>query len=69
MSDPVRCACPRRDATDCANFRDGLDLRAMFGEYEVEDADPCECVCHDDDEDDLSFAYETFETDEDGVPW
>ena len=46
------CACPRRDAYACADFRGGADLRALIdGEEPDPDREPCGCLCHDEEED------------------
>lgn len=52
-----RCGCPRTDARDCIDFRSGRDLRRLLDAETLEDSmsdfdDPCECPCHDPDEDD-----------------
>lgn len=50
-----RCACPRRDAADCAAVRYGRDLRLFLdGDdyHDDPDFDPCGCMCHDQEETD-----------------
>lgn len=39
------CACPSRDGTDCAARRYGSDVQ-------LEPIQPCECACHEADEED-----------------
>jgi hypothetical protein len=53
---PGRCACPRRDAKDCADTRyGGSRLERLESGRE---ADPCTCACH-----------EPTEVDDDPLPW
>lgn len=58
MSDD-RCACPHHDAVECAHTRHGTIVGLCeqdVWEDECNDAreHPCECSCHDRDEEDIN---------------
>lgn len=47
----MKCACPRIDARDCADFRSGRDLRRLLDAETRDDFmdytdDGCVCACH-----------------------
>ena len=46
-----RCACPRTDARDCAEFRYRRPFNFTDSNYQPGDIAPCECGCHDPDPD------------------
>lgn len=52
MSAVTKCACPVTDRFQCIEIRYGRshmpDLE--FGEIELDDREPCECACHDNDQ-------------------
>jgi hypothetical protein len=56
----IKCACPRLDRHDCADFRSGYDMRRMLAspgdpEYnELDSGEECECACHDEHDAQLS---------------
>lgn len=54
MSSPT-CCCPRDNPVACAEVRHGVDLRQLMDltwDGSHDDTEPCECACHDVDDDD-----------------
>jgi len=51
MQERIRCACPRLDARDCIERRNGRDLRRLIDGDDRPEAEECECACHEPDED------------------
>ena len=53
----LRCACPHPDRHECARIRD-----ARIDRFDVDFIDdPCECICHEEEEEDLELAWPTNE--------
>jgi hypothetical protein len=47
----IKCACKSLDAFRCWEIRYGFDADADMADIEM-DGGPCQCACHDADEDD-----------------